>query len=82
MNNNSTHKEIKNFALKVSDFFYILTGLPAGPWFAVNFLLAQYRNLRSLPAISNSIISKFLKDSKSELKLKPVFVMNELCSYK
>jgi hypothetical protein len=77
MNNNFTRKELKNFTSKVSDFLSILTGLPAGPGFAVNFLLAPYNNLLRLPAIST-----FLKGNDPELKLKPVFVVNVSCNFK
>ncbi len=76
MNNNFTHKEFKNFTPKVSDFLSILTNLPAGPWFAVNFLFVP-SYLIKLPAIS-----KLLRGNKQEMKLKPVFVIDELCKYK
>lgn len=76
MNSNFTHQEFKNFVLKVSNFLNILPVLPAGQWFAVNFLLAVYSNLCSLPAISKSAISEFFNVNKTELKLKPVFTMH------
>jgi hypothetical protein len=71
MNNNSTHRELKNFKLRFSNFCTILNSLPAGPWFAVNFLLVQYNNLLNLP---DSF--EFLNGNKPELKLKPVVIDN------
>jgi len=77
MNNNFTHKEFKNFLSKVSNFLTILSLLPASRWSAVNFLFAPYNSLHRMPAISN-----FFNGNKPESMLKPVFVMQEICSYK
>jgi hypothetical protein len=71
MNNNFTHKELKNFTLRFSNFFTILKTLPASPWFAVNFLFVQYNNLLSQPAIS-----KLFNGNKPELKFIPVVISN------
>jgi hypothetical protein len=76
MNKNFTHKELKNFTQGFSNFYTIHTSLPAGPWFAVNFLLAQYNNLLRLPAIS-----KLFNTNKPELNLIPV-VINSPCNFK
>lgn len=81
MNNNFTHKELKNFKTRFSNFYKFLPALPADPWFAVNFLLTQYNNLLKLPAISESAFLKFCNAAKPALQLKPIAI-NQCCSIK
>jgi hypothetical protein len=71
MNNNFTHKELKNFKPRFSNFYTMLTSLPAGPWFAVNFLLAQFNRLLNL-----TDNFEFFNGNKPALKLMPVVIGN------